>query len=89
MNIYQREREAARQAMKLTLYQRIGDLASQIEFTMRKQKHGRPVGVIGQVSPEDIIKSLWDRLNILENIMSKDESNLNLIERDTLKELLS
>ncbi len=82
------EREAARKAMLLTVYQRMGDIASQIEFTMKKQKHGRPVDIIGQASPEDIIKSLWYRMSILESIANKDESKLNLQERKLLEELL-
>ncbi len=88
MNIYEEEREAARKAMLLTVYQRMGDIASQIEFTIRKQKHGKPVDTIGQSSPEDIIKSLWDRLNVLESITCKQENELNLHERNTLEELL-
>ena len=86
--IVEEERAASKKAMKLALYQHLGDIASQIEYTLRRQKHGQPVPTIGQNRPEDIINSLWERLLVLETIMNKEENELTVEDRQLLGEIL-
>ena len=86
--IVEEERSAAKKAMKLALYQYLGDIASQIEYALKRQKHGQPVPTIGQNRPEDIINSLWERLLVLETIMNKEENELTIDERRILGEIL-